>query len=214
MKNQIIWESAETMGMNPASVEMDTGRIILNRDVFPQYSEFTQKFILEHERGHYLLPTDSEEEADAYALTKLYKSTNQSLKKTMKAITDFIPVHDPRVENLYRKALLIDSEYNNNQKAKEELKNITEKSMRGKLASSQSPFIRFNAIGNYYKRADGEETDGSGETDGGGSVAPPETNNHRRNRIKKQSYDVFGIQMTVMEILFAIFIVVYFVKHK
>ncbi|MDR0606372.1 MAG: hypothetical protein LBG80_19020 [Bacteroidales bacterium] len=208
----IVWEGIETMGENPASVEMDTGKIILNRDVFPKYSKFTRQFILEHERGHYKLSTDSEEEADTYALNKLYKSTNKSLKKSMKAITDFLDVDNPRVVSLYRKALIIDSKYNNNKKAKEELKNLTgDSNMRNKLSSMTSPFIRMNFGGiSGRQRADGETIDEQETADNFSQV--PEAKKYRRNSVEK--YNILGFSMSIMEILFLIFIIVYLVKNK
>jgi hypothetical protein len=213
----IVWEGYDTMGENPASVEMDTGKIILNRDVFPNYSKFTQLFILEHERGHYKLSTDSEEEADTYALNKLYKSTNKSLKKSMKAITDFLDIENPRVLSLYKKALTIDSKYNNNKKAKDELKNLTgDSNMRYKLASTQSPFVRMNNF-RGRRRADGDIIENEEIED---IIAPPapepqiEIKSRVRSYQGSKRYDILGISMSVMEILFLAFIVVYWIKHK
>jgi hypothetical protein len=216
MKNEIVWEGADSMGRNPASVEMDTGKIILNRDVYPYFSDFTQQFIKEHELGHYKLPTDSEYEADAYALNKLYGSTGKSLKKSMKAITDFLPVDDPRVIELYKKALLIDSKKNNNKKAKQELIELGG-SMRNKLTSMDNPFVRLNAVGRPSARryrADGEDPEGEVVID----YTDDEATNDRKRRGKYQNsqvrYTVFGIQMTILEILFAVFIIIYLYKTR
>lgn len=211
---KIVWEGIAEMGENPASVEMDTGTIILNRDVFPKYPKFTQLFILEHERGHYKLSTDNEAEADAYALNKLYKSTNKSLKKSMKAITDFLSVNDPRVISLYKKALIIDSKYNNNKKAKEELKNIVgDSNMRNKLSSMTSPFVRMNFGGYGRRRADGEEEEGGEGTQGDNPPIGTGTGKkHQRYRVER--YDILGFSMSIMEILFLIFIIVYCIKNK
>lgn len=105
-------ESKNEMGYNPASVDMATGELILNKDVFYKKSKFTQKFIKEHERGHLLLDTDNEELADEYALSKLYKTEKKSLKKSIKALTEFLPDDDRRIANLYEEALKLDKKNN------------------------------------------------------------------------------------------------------
>ena len=68
MFNKIRYEGFSEMGKNPASVEMESRDLILNRDTFPLLPNFTKKFIIEHEKGHLAHDTDNEELADAYAL--------------------------------------------------------------------------------------------------------------------------------------------------
>ena len=108
MFNKIRYEGFAEMGNNPASVEMDSRDLILNRDRFPTLPNFTKKFIIEHEKGHLNYDTDSEQLADEYALQSLYKSEKKSLKKSIKALVDILPEDDQRIETLYNKALEID----------------------------------------------------------------------------------------------------------
>ena len=199
---KILWEDATTMDDNPASVEMHNGNIILNRDVFPKYSKFTQKFILEHEKGHYLIPTDSEEEADFYALKKVYKSTGKSLKKTMKAITDFLPESNTRVTTMYIRCLELDARDNGNAKAQTELNNLKgEYTMSIKQTGMQSPFVKRNATGR--RRADGGE--GINED----VDTPAVTVNDTTSR---KMYNIVGFQMTIFEILFVLFMIIFLAK--
>ena len=109
MFSKVRYEGRAEMGNNPASVEMDSKELILNRDRFPFLPNFTQKFIVEHEKGHLAYNTDSEELADAYALKSLYKSEHKSLKKSIKALADILPEENKRIESLYYKALNLDN---------------------------------------------------------------------------------------------------------
>ena len=104
----VLWGNYNLMGTNPASVNMANGDIILNMNTFPYLDRFTQKFIIEHERAHYLQQTDSEEQADRTALQKLYKTEHRSLKKSVKALVDFLGDEDSRIETIYNEALNLD----------------------------------------------------------------------------------------------------------
>ncbi len=206
--SKIVWENSITMGDNPASVEMDTGTILLNKDVFPNYSKFTQKFILEHEKGHYNIPTDSEEEADAYALNKLYKTTGKSLKKTIKAITDFLDDENPRVAELYKKALIIDYKQNGNKRAEAEYKNLTGgQEMKQKITGMYSPFVTINnAKGRKRRKAEGGEDIIIDEN------GVPIVEENIVNIPKRKRYNIIGFEMSMFEILFLVFILVFIVK--
>lgn len=200
---KILWEDSSTMGENPASVEMHNGNIILNRDVFPKYSKFTQTFILEHEKGHYLLPTDSEDEADYYALKKVYKTTGKSLKKTMKAITDFLPESNPRVLTMYKHCLKLDAKDNGNKQAKTELNLLGEIDMQ-KQTGMYSPFINSqNANGRKRRRnADGEEIE----------TIIVENNGADKEVSSRKLYNIAGFQLTIFEILFIVFMIIFLAR--
>jgi hypothetical protein len=142
MFNNVRYEGFAEMGKNPASVEMGTKDLILNKDTFPRLPKFTQKFIVEHEKGHLLYDTDSEELADAHALQSLYKTERKSLKKSIKALVDFLPENDPRIETLYNKALEIDKGENN----------MAKFNMNSFLAGTQP-----NGLRTFRRHADGDE---------------------------------------------------------
>jgi len=101
------------MGTNPASVNMLTGDILLNMNSFPYLNPFTQKFILEHEKAHFAQQTDCEYQADKTALNKLYKTEHQSLKKSVKALADFLDDDNARIEVIYNEAFNLDKGMNN-----------------------------------------------------------------------------------------------------
>lgn len=141
----ITYVTAEQLGTCPAAVMMDDGTIQVNRDVWYRYSPFEQRFIIEHERGHYMLQTSSEEQADRYALRQVYGTAPQSLKQsigTLVKMGNAIP--SGRVQALYAEALKIDATANNNHRATQELKILTK----------QQPTMRASKY-NQYHRADG-----------------------------------------------------------
>ena len=107
----------------PAAVDMETGDVYINRDVWDRYTEAEQRFIIEHELGHYYRQTDSETEADLYALNANFGKVYRSLKSSFTAI-DKAGVENPeRWDSLYYNALQIDAE-NGNPEAQEELERI------------------------------------------------------------------------------------------
>jgi len=110
----VLWGNYDLMGTNPASVNMQTGDIVLNMNTFPYLDPFTQKFIVEHEKAHFDLQTDCEYQADRTALSKLYKTEHRSLKKSVKALADFLGDEDNRIETIYKEALKIDKGMNQN----------------------------------------------------------------------------------------------------
>jgi len=192
MFNNIRYESFAEMGKNPASVEMDTKDLILNKDTFPRLPKFTQKFIVKHEEGHLLYDTDNEELADAHALQSLYKTEKCSLKKSIKALVDFLPENDPRIETLYNKALEID-------KGGNDMRNKFD--MNGFLAGTQP-----NNLRTIRRHADGDSDTEVDATSDSVEI---------RGRRKKRYIEVFGYAMTPAEVAILIicgFIILKFLK--
>ena len=112
------------IGSTPASVDRMTGIIYINPDVFYQLTPFQQKFVLQHELGHYNLQTTSEIEADAYAFDQLagteYRSLKQALGSISEVLSDENHTKQERYEALYYRALRWDAA-NGNEWAKSEL---------------------------------------------------------------------------------------------
>lgn len=197
-----IWEDKRTMGDNPASVDMADGTIILNKDVFPKYSKLTQSFIIEHEKGHYNLRTDNENEADSYALHQVYGKYKKSLKGSLNAIGSFLPENDKRIKQLYIEALKIDAEKNNNEKAKKELNNLTENNM-GKLTNMYSPFVSAKRINNMV------ESETNTDTDNGNS----DNDNDLVVEVRKEKiYNIFGFHLSLGTILILIGILLILIR--
>lgn len=126
------------LGICPAQVYRSDGTIEINRDVWNRYNEFDQKFIIEHERGHYILQTDSETDADAYALRRLYGTAPQSLKRSLRTLNRLPIIDYDRKKALYIEALRIDAK-NNNKEAINEL--IKLNAMNAKQSTGSYPFI-------------------------------------------------------------------------
>ena len=184
MFSKVRYEGFAEMGKNPASVEMDSKELILNRDTFPKLPKFTQKFIIEHEKGHLAHDTDSEELADAYALKSLYKSEHKSLKKSVKALVDILPEDNKRIEILYNKALNLDNG-----------KEIEMVNLNKILAGKNGVRTRFNADGE-----DDEETKNEVIT------------NKRTGKRSKRYVDFMGFAMTPAEVAILIVAVIYVFK--
>lgn len=138
------------LGLCPAAVRMNDGVIEVNADVWNRYDQFERAFILAHEEGHYRLQTDSETEADVYALHKCYKMTDKSLKRSIETLYKVGIVNEARYNALYIEALKLDWQTNGNVKAKQELEKLKITKMNNKMTLSSTPFVQ-------YKRMDGNE---------------------------------------------------------
>lgn len=159
----------------PAAVDMETGDIWINRDVWDQYTEAEQQFILQHERGHYNIPTDYEEEADAYALQQNFGKIRKSLRSSFTALEKANVLSKKRWNSLYKNALEIDAE-NGNEKAEKELKEKyqsnnyqqkKQKTMRnypGQITYIQPNYRKAERTTTVIRRADGNENQTSGNT--------------------------------------------------
>ena len=138
------------LGRCPAAVRMADGVIEINADVWDRYDDFEKAFILAHEEGHYRLQTDSETEADAYALHKCYRKTDRSLKRSIETLYKVGIVNEERYNALYTEALKLDWQANGNEKAKKELEKLNITKMNNKMTLSTTPFV-------HYRRMDGEQ---------------------------------------------------------
>ncbi|MCL1867429.1 MAG: ImmA/IrrE family metallo-endopeptidase [Paludibacter sp.] len=131
MLKTIYTDKYDIVGDSPAVIveSLQTGHavIYLNKNIFPRLTPFQQKFVVQHEIGHYLLDTDSEIAADTYAFDALAGTEFQSLKQSIAAIYDIIPVMNggrvPRLKSMVENALEWDY-INGNNIAGEELARI------------------------------------------------------------------------------------------
>lgn len=97
------------LGTCPAAVDMQTGVVSINRSVWDSYDDFEKSFVIFHEVGHYVLDTDSEYEADAYALRRVYKSAPRSLKRSLQTLLKIKVIDGNRLNALYRECLELDA---------------------------------------------------------------------------------------------------------
>ena len=93
----------------PAGCQIATGLIIINPKLFYVLAEFQQKFALLHEKGHILLQTHDETQADAYAFDRMAGTEFRSMKQCIEflkiLLVPGLPSTDKRIENLYQRAL-------------------------------------------------------------------------------------------------------------
>lgn len=113
----------------PAEVDMETGDIWINTDVWDGYTEAEKRFILQHEAGHFALQTSSELEADAYALEQNFGQIRDSLRSSFTALDKADVNNEARWNALYFNALEIDAR-NGNTRAAKELKNLSNNQMK------------------------------------------------------------------------------------
>ena len=124
MTVNVRYVDSSVLGSCPASVDMRTGVVSINKDVWDRYDQFEQNFVLMHEIGHFVLDTDSEYEADAYALRNVYKTAPRSLKRSLQTLCKIRVVDPTRLNRLYEEALRLDAA-DGNYAAAVELREIT-----------------------------------------------------------------------------------------
>lgn len=171
MKVKAIYVDSSVLGTCPASVDMLTGVVSINRDVWNRYDNFEKAFVIMHEVGHYVLDTDSEYEADAYALKHVYRTAPRSLKRSLQTLQKINVVDTGRLNALYQEALKLDAadgnpiaaielerisenQYFNLKKSRKMTKNRGQETYFSK--KSETPKVR------VVRRADGGEKCGHG----------------------------------------------------
>jgi len=82
-KSKIVFVSKDVLKNIPAAIVEN--KIFINKDIWNRFDEFQKKFIIYHEQAHYILQTDDEILADAWALEKL-KNHKNFIEKTIKAL--------------------------------------------------------------------------------------------------------------------------------
>lgn len=120
----------DDLGTTPARVNRFTGEIQINNRYFDNMPEAFQKFIIEHEKGHFLTHTRSELKADQYAFNKLAGSAPRSLKNSVFSISRVLsfrnPDHRERLIAMIKLALEYDYNNNGNTTAKSALDQLNE----------------------------------------------------------------------------------------
>ncbi len=139
------------LGETPASVNRQTGDIFLNCKIWNKIPENEQKFILEHEKGHFHLNTSNEIKADNYAFSQYAGREKYSLKGILHAIGDRLdiennPSHKKRYLNIVKKILQYDA-LNGNEKAKQILKKMEIQNKIDKLPSKTYKLLMSMLVG-------------------------------------------------------------------
>lgn len=200
MKVNIRNVSSDVLGTCPASVDMGTGVISINRSVWDRYDNFEKAFILFHEIGHYELNTDSEYEADAYALNHVYRTAPRSLKRSLQTLCKIGVLDAQRLERLFEECLRLDAN-DGNRVAQLELINITNNKITGKMTNRTANQTYVNRRNNNHKTvnairyATGEE--------------PATNKSHKTNGLRLGEYYV---SFTNLLLIFLIFVVIWRTK--
>jgi hypothetical protein len=154
------------MGETPAKVNRFTGIIKLNPDKWFKIAKPFRKFIIQHEKGHYYLNTSDELLADSFASEHFLGSEKQSLKNSIRALSDVLPFNNPehkiRLERQIKRALQYSWEHNGNKEAQKLLNQLNKNNMQTQNDKPQATFFDDNSnmgeeslfgLGNKKKKA-------------------------------------------------------------
>lgn len=144
---RIKFVGSNGLGSCPAQVDMITGTIELNRDVWSKFTKYEQAFIIEHEKGHFLLPTDYEKEADAYALRETCKITPDALKHAVDALIKMDVPDKTRIKALYNEIVNIKNNKDMRPKSNNSIFNT---------GINRNPFVSVRKSKRVKNRADGD----------------------------------------------------------
>ena len=99
----------------PAAMDRETGQMYINPKRFFALTPFQREFVKLHEKGHYVLNTDSELAADEYAFKHLAGSQFRSLKQCIECLEEILDEnligHKVRVDQMYKLALQWDKQH-------------------------------------------------------------------------------------------------------
>ena len=148
---KVRYVDSSVLGTCPASVDMRTGVISINKSVWDRYDNFEKAFVIMHEVGHYALDTDSEYEADAYALKHVYRTAPRSLKRSLQTLCKIRVVDPVRLERLYQEALMLDAS-DGNELAAIELQRIGNESNLFSNPKNHKKMIKNRGLETYPKK--------------------------------------------------------------
>ena len=109
MKFRYVNKSDGDMVDTPYAADRATKTIYINPALAKNLSIFEKKFWILHEKGHIVLNTSDEIQADNYAFDRLAGSEYRSLKQMIEAEENLLnpnsKYHQARIDNLYRRAI-------------------------------------------------------------------------------------------------------------
>lgn len=111
------------MGNNPATVNIETGVVYINKPLWNKLSDYEKAIILLHEEGHYANKSLDEIKADCYAISQFLKdgdtpTKRQQLKKTIFGVVPNDEENIQRKIAFVRNLLQYDSTANGNENSK------------------------------------------------------------------------------------------------
>ena len=132
------------MGTNPAMVNIETGVVYVNQDIWDEFTPIEKAIILLHEEGHYANHTLDEIKADCYLIEKYLCKANNPKRRAdlLNCIFKIVPDDERKIE-FVRNLMQYDSTANSNRCSERLYKALSER----KTA---------NADGNSSSDTDGE----------------------------------------------------------
>lgn len=185
MKVQAKYVTRAELQNCPAEIDMISGVVSINKDVWDNYDDFEKKFIILHELGHYNLQTDDESQADRYALERVYRTASKSLKRSLQTLYKVGILDSARMWQLYIEALQLDAK-DGNEDAAIELYNINNNILNLETMGPRGNqnFIRKNKF-------DGDTT----------TTETVETRTEEKRGHKKNGFSVRGVYFSITNIL-------------
>ena len=120
----------------PAAIDKQAGILYINPKIWHKLTPFQRKFVKLHEMGHYVLQTDIEEEADAYAFDHLVGTEHRSMKQCIETLETILDPnrtgHRVRINALIERAMAWDRAHPikvNKASGSSEPKGITEEAL-------------------------------------------------------------------------------------
>jgi len=223
MENKYTMVNSKVLGKSPAAVYMDNGEIEINTDIWYKFTPYERAFIIQHERGHFLMPTEFEKEADAYALVQTLKVNRSALKDAVNALAKMNLKDKSRLNAIYHEADLIQK----TGKTSYPKINQNQNDMRKKLNKTDHPFMTTKAAANGQnlpikvrknkknkknkkRRADGEDETTPRRADGENETTPVTTTTYGKSH-KINGFGVGNVYFSMTNILLAAILVSLFI---
>lgn len=116
------------MGSNPATVNIETGEVYVNKDIWDEFTPTEKAIILLHEEGHYANHTLDEIKADCYLIEKYLCKANNPKRRAdlLNCIFKIVPDDERKIE-FVRNLMQYDSTANNNRCSERLYKALSER---------------------------------------------------------------------------------------
>lgn len=141
----MIYKYGKNMGNNPATVNIETGVVWINKPMWCKLTDFEKAIILLHEEGHYANHSLDEIKADCYAISQWLKEGNTPEKRLQlkKTIFGIVPNNEENIQRkiaFVRNLLCYDAWANKNEDSRNALAFVDEQ-------VSEGEGVEANAVG-------------------------------------------------------------------
>lgn len=124
----MIYKYQPNMGTNPAMVNIETGVVYVNQDIWNKFTPIEKAIILLHEEGHYKNHTLDEIKADCYLIEKYLCKANNPKRRAelLNTIFKVVPDDERKIE-FVRNLMQYDSTANSNRCSERLYKALSER---------------------------------------------------------------------------------------